>query len=236
LNPLDWVREAAASARGHAAVPPIALRPHTVTYRRAVFLDQDGTLVDDVPGNVDPAQLRFTPHALEALQVLDRAGYALVVVGNQAGLAAGRVTRAGLARLQRALGDRVWLEAGVELAGFYTCPHAPASAPAQACLCRMPAPGMLRQAALSQRLDLQRSWMVGDILDDVEAGHRAGCRTVLLDVGNETQWRRSPLRAPGHRAHDLLEAARTLLAADALADAAAASARAARADAALALQ
>ena len=240
MNPLDWVREAAASARGHAPrghceAPPIALEPRPVEYRRAVFLDKDGTLVVDMPFNVDPALLRFTPHALEGLQALDRAGYALVVVTNQSGLAAGRFTRAEFARLQRALVERVWLEAGVELAGFYTCPHAPASSPAQACLCRKPAPGMLRQAALSQHIDLQRSWMVGDILDDVEAGHRAGCRSVLLDVGHETLWRRSPLRAPDHRAHDLLEAARVILAADAAAEAAA-SAHGARVDAAVALQ
>lgn len=202
--------------------PPHAGSP---TGRRAVFIDKDGTLVVDVPYNVDPALLRFTPNALEALRRLDAAGYALVVVTNQAGLAAGRFTRAEFARLQGALVDRVWREAGVELAGFYTCPHAPTSLPSQACLCRKPAPGMLRQAALSHHLDLARSWMVGDILDDVEAGHRAGCRTVLLDVGHETLWRRSPLRIPDRRAADLLEAAHFILDADADADARSMSAR-----------
>jgi len=71
---------------------------------------------------------------------------------------------------------------------------------------------MLRQAARAHRLDLRRSWMIGDILDDVEAGRRAGCRSVLLDVGNETVWRRSPLREPDHRAPDLLDAARHIVA------------------------
>jgi histidinol-phosphate phosphatase family protein len=182
--------------------------------RRAVFLDKDGTLVVDVPDNVDPARLRFTPRALEGLQTLDRAGYALVVVTNQSGLAAGRVSRAEFARLQRALEQRLRDEAGITLAGFYTCPHAPGPSPALGCLCRKPAPGMLRQAALAHGLELGRSWMVGDILDDVEAGHRAGCRTVLLEVGSETVWRRSPLREPDHRVPDLLEAARVILAHD----------------------
>jgi histidinol-phosphate phosphatase family protein len=185
--------------------------------RRAVFVDKDGSLVVDVPYNVDPAQLRFTPNALEGLQCLDRAGYALVVVTNQPGLAAGRFSRAEFARLQKALTDRVRREAGVELAGFYACPHAPGPGQAPACLCRKPAPGLLRQAALAHRFDLKRSWMVGDILDDIEAGHRAGCRTVLLDVGNETVWRWSPLREPDHRAHDLLDAARHIVASDAVA-------------------
>jgi histidinol phosphatase-like enzyme len=66
---------------------------------------------------------------------------------------------------------------------------------------------MLRQAASDHGVDLERSWMIGDILDDVEAGRRAGCRTVLLDVGNETVWRMSALREPHHRCPDLLHAA-----------------------------
>jgi hypothetical protein len=82
------------------------------------------------------------------------------------------------------------------------------------CLCRKPAPGLLRQAARAHRIDLQRSWMIGDILDDIEAGRRAGCRPVLLDVGSETVWRMSPLRTPHHRAPNLLEAARAIIAAD----------------------
>jgi D-glycero-D-manno-heptose 1,7-bisphosphate phosphatase len=181
--------------------------------RPVVFLDKDGTLVENVPYNVDPAQLRFTPHALSALQMLQAEGYALVVVSNQPGLALGRFTRAEFARLQRALAARLRDEAGVELTDFYACPHRPGAHDRPACLCRKPAPGLLRQAALAHRLDLRDAWMVGDILDDIEAGRRAGCRTVLLDVGHETVWRCSPLRTPHHRCADLLQAARHIVAA-----------------------
>ena len=66
---------------------------------------------------------------------------------------------------------------------------------------------MLQQAAREHGIDLARSWMVGDILNDVEAGRRAGCRTVLIDNGNETEWLRSPLRTPDISAPDLLSAA-----------------------------
>ena len=219
MNPLASVRHAMQSVRARmprdaAGAARFAAPTRKPAARPAVFIDKDGTLIVDVPYNVDAALLRFTPHALEGLQLLDRAGYALVVVTNQPGIAAGRFTRAEFARLQHALVTRVLHVAGVELAGFYTCPHAPA-APASACLCRKPAPGMLRQAALAHRFDLGRSWMIGDILDDVEAGRRAGCRSVLLDVGNETEWRRSPLREPQHRAADLLDAARHIVAVDA---------------------
>jgi len=180
--------------------------------RRAVFLDKDGTLVEDVPYNVDPALLRFTPNAIEALQLLAGQGYALVVVSNQSGLARGLFDRAALARLQAAL-EAMLAREQVHLAGFYVCPHAPsADSRRPSCLCRKPAPGLLRQAARALQIDLARSWMVGDILNDVEAGRRAGCRTVLLDVGHETEWLRTPLRTPHHCARDLLEAARTIVA------------------------
>jgi histidinol phosphatase-like enzyme len=101
-------------------------------------------------------------------------------------------------------------DAGARLDGFYACPHAPANADASPCDCRKPAPGLLRQAAREHDLDLAQCWMVGDILDDIEAGRRAGCRTVLMDVGNETEWQMSALREPNLRAADLLEAARLI--------------------------
>ncbi|HEU4459118.1 MAG TPA: HAD-IIIA family hydrolase [Methylibium sp.] len=181
----------------------MALRP-------AVFLDKDGTLVENVPYNVDPSQLRFTRGALPALRALADAGFALVVVTNQPGLALGRFRRAEFQVLEDALRTRIREEGGVTLTDFMVCPHAPAT-PTNSCLCRKPAPGMLRQAAVAHRLDLAASWMVGDILDDVEAGRRAGARSLLLDVGNETVWRMSPLRTPERRCADLLEAASHIL-------------------------
>jgi len=218
------------------AIPEAAVRPPP--RRPAVFLDKDGTLVENVPYNVDPRAQRFTPRALPALQMLARAGFSLVCVTNQPGLGTGRITRAEFATLQRALVERLRREADVELLDLYACPHPPAApgwssqdaarrspegarprweqpgvALRPACLRRKPAPGLLRQAALAHRLDLTRSWMIGDILDDIEAGRRAGCRTVLLEVGNETEWRLSPLRTPHHCARDLLDAARHVVAA-----------------------
>jgi histidinol-phosphate phosphatase family protein len=142
------------------------------------------------------------------MRMLDRAGFALVVVTDQPGLAMGRFTRADFARLEGALVQRLREEAGIELAGLHACPHAPGPNGTPRCLCHKPAPGLLKQAALAHRLDLAASWMVGDLLDDIEAGRRAGCGTVLLDVGSETAWRLSPLRTPDQRCPDLLEAAR----------------------------
>jgi histidinol-phosphate phosphatase family protein len=183
---------------------------------RAVFLDKDGTLIDDVPYNVDPARITLAAGAAEGLSALDRAGYRLIVVSNQAGVARGLFPESALgpvrSRIEALLGA-----VGVPLAGFYVCPHHPAGVvPAYtlACHCRKPRPGMLRRAAREHGTDLVASWLVGDILDDVEAGRRAGCRTVLIDNGNETEWVLTADRQPHHRAGDLAEAARTILAAD----------------------
>lgn len=187
--------------------------------RRAAFVDKDGTLVEDVPYNVDPSLLRFTPQAPQALRTLADAGYAIVIVSNQPGLALGRFTLDAMLRLRDALLARLHEEAGVRVTAMLVCPHAPSPADADGlpggCTCRKPWPGMLLAAAAEHGLALDRSWMVGDILDDVEAGHRAGCRTVLLNRGNETEWRLSPRRRPDLVCGDLAEAAQRIVAADA---------------------
>jgi len=179
----------------------------------AAFLDKDGTLIDDVPFNVDPALIRLAPGAEEGLPLLHRAGFRLIVVSNQSGVARGLFPESALvaveARVRSLLG-----RLGVPLAGFSYCPHHPGGAVAgyaHACDCRKPAPGMIVRAAREQGLDLGRSWLVGDILDDVEAGRRAGCRTVLIDNGNETEWVLTPGREPDHRAGDLAAAARIIV-------------------------
>lgn len=177
--------------------------------RPAVFVDKDGTLVENVPFNVDPERVRFTPHAGAALRQLAEAGLPLFIATNQPGLSTGRIDATQFARLQRAIEARLLDEAGVHLEGWLVCPHAATLAPP--CGCRKPAPGLLRRAAREHGIDLARSWMVGDILDDVEAGRRAGCRTVLLDVGNETLWQLGPWREPHHRCGDLLQAAGVIL-------------------------
>ena len=164
--------------------------------RTAVFVDIGGTLVENAPFNADPARLRLMPAALNALGLLAAAGHALLVLSNQSGLAAGSFTRAQFAHWQGRLCQRLRDEAGLELLDFVICPHAPAAGGKPACLCRKPAPGMLLRAARTHGLDLQDCWMLGNTLDDIEAGRRAGCQTVLLDSGAETLWRRSPLRQP----------------------------------------
>ena len=187
-----------ASASASAPALPTTDKP-TAALRPAIFIDKDGTLIENVPYNADPALLRFMPAAAPTLAALAASGYALVLVTNQSGLAHGYFTRAQFALLQAALERQLQQATGVRLLDVMVCPHAPGPDGGPACLCRKPAPGMLLGAARKHGLDLARSWMVGDTLDDVEAGLRAGCRSLLFDSGGETVWRTSPLRTPHAR-------------------------------------
>ena len=182
----------------------------------AVFLDKDGTLIEDVPYNVAPEQMRLVPDAPEALHLLARSGYRLIVVSNQPGVALGMFPEYALRAVEQRL-QELLLPAGVSLHGFYYCPHFPrARIPAYRlhCNCRKPAPGMLTRAARDHSLQLRSSWLVGDILDDIEAGRRANCKTVLINNGNETEWELTAERCPHAVANNLLEAARTIVRVD----------------------
>jgi D,D-heptose 1,7-bisphosphate phosphatase len=180
-----------------------------------VFLDKDGTLVENVPYNVDPDRIRLSPGATDGLPMLWEAGFRLVVVSNQSGVARGFFSEEQLTAVQERIYDSV-AGLGVRLDGFYYCPHHPEAEVAlyrKECDCRKPHPGLLLRAARELSIDLPGSWLVGDILDDVQAGRAAGCCTVLIQNGNETEWVMSPERQPHYVASDLASAARHILAA-----------------------
>lgn len=179
----------------------------------AVFIDKDGTLIHDFPYNADPARVALMPGAAEGLRLLHSAGHPLFVVTNQPGVARGRFDEAALAAIARRAKTLV-RRAGAALSGFYYCPHDPAgrvAAYAVECVCRKPRAGLIRRACREHRLDPKRAWMIGDILHDVEAGRRAGCRTILIDNGGETEWRLTAAREPHFIAPDLARAAEHIL-------------------------
>ncbi len=181
--------------------------------KRAVFLDKDGTLIENVPYNVDRTRIRLRPGAVDALLLLVGLSYELIVVSNQPGVAMGLFPHGALAAVEEHLND-LFLTHGFKLADCYWCPHHPEGVVADyaiTCGCRKPLPGLLHAAAAEHGIDLAESWLIGDILDDVEAGKRAGCRTVLLDVGSETEWQRGALREPDIVAKDLLGAAEAIM-------------------------
>lgn len=185
--------------------------------QRAVFLDRDGTLVHPRHYPSRPADLRLYAGITAHLRKLQSAGFRLVVITNQAGIARGYFTEADLQRMHEYLTAELAKE-GVRLDAIYYCPHhiqGIIQELARSCECRKPRPGMLLQAAADLNLDLRCSWFVGDILDDVEAGNRAGCRTILVDLGTEPLPDQQ-LRTPRFVARDTRHALRIIQADEAL--------------------
>lgn len=171
--------------------------------RRAILLDRDGTLVHPYPYPSRPEHLRLFDHVGDELARLQAAGFALVVITNQSGLARGDFTEADLERMHEHLRGEL-AGFGASLAGIYYCPHHEEGVVPEwaiACDCRKPNPGLLLRAAAELALDLERSWFIGDILDDIEAGQRVGCRSVLVDLGTEA-WPADPIRQPDYIARD----------------------------------
>lgn len=167
----------------------------------AVFLDRDGTLIEDV-GYVDRLErLQFYPWSIEAVRLLRRAGYAVVVVTNQAGVARGMVQE-HVVHDAYDLIQRTLAQVGERLDGHYYCPHLP-DAPMESyrrrCSCHKPQPGMLQQAASDLDLDLSRSIVVGDRWTDVEMAGVVGAKGILVRTGYGVSQEASP---PAHVAAD----------------------------------
>jgi|SRR5205809_7386379 len=181
--------------------------------RRAVFVDRDGTLIRNIPYNSNPALLSLESYAGEMLQVLKNKNYLLFIISNQPGIAKGFISEEGLYRMHEAI-RRKLLPYNVQLDGIYYCPHFPDGSRkeyAVDCDCRKPRPGLIYKAAKNFNIDLTRSWMIGDILNDVEAGNTAGCKTILLNNGNETEWVLSPARVPTFSVRNLKQATEIIL-------------------------
>ena len=180
---------------------------------KAIFFDKDGTLIPDIPYNIDPEKITLSEDAVEGIINLQSQGYKLFIISNQSGVARGYFTEDKLLAVTVKITELLAVY-GIKLSGFYYCPHHPEGlTPGYnfTCNCRKPNPGMLLTASAEHKIDLQNSWMIGDILNDVEAGNRAGCRTVLLDNGNETEWVEGPYRKPDLICKTINEAAKLLL-------------------------
>lgn len=178
--------------------------------KKVLFLDKDGTLVQDVPYNTDPAKVCFYPDVISTLQKAQSAGYELVLITNQSGIGRGFCTEADVLWMLAVIETELE-EHGLTILDRYYCPHYPESTIPEyraLCSCRKPKPGMLLTAAAEHSIDLSASWMIGDILNDVEAGNRAGTKTILIDNGNETEWQNGRYRQPTatvHAFHELLQ-------------------------------
>jgi histidinol-phosphate phosphatase family protein len=191
------------------AQPTTAERARAARRERAVFLDKDGTLIETVPYSPDPALVALTPGAGPALRCLGERGFRLIVVSNQSGGVDGWFAQRALRAVELRIAELL-APSGVAIEAFYYCVHSAEAG----CSCRTPRPGLLRRASAELGIALPASWLVGDILDDVEAARRAGCRAALIMNGNETAWRYGMLRVPDVAALSLEEAASRIIAAE----------------------
>ena len=183
--------------------------------RPAVFLDRDGTLNVDVGYLHALEDLELFPWTVDARRVLSRAGYLLVVISNQSGIALGFIEDGFVERAHSEIQARL-RRAGTGIDAFYFCPHHPtASRPElrQDCECRKPRPGMIHQAARELDIDLARSWTIGDKWLDVQVGHAAGTRSILVRTGwgRHTEQRRPEGQRVEAICDNLMHAVTTIL-------------------------
>ncbi len=152
----------------------------------AILLDRDGTIIEDVGYIDDPDEVRLLSGAANAIRRFSELGYLVVVVSNQSGVARGYFDEEILGDIHAAMEDAL-LQENAQLDGAYYCPYldgpdAVVDAYRRDSELRKPKPGMLLQAASDLDIDLNRSWMIGDSQADIEAGQRAGCRTLLVQA------------------------------------------------------
>lgn len=152
---------------------------HSGPPRPAVFLDRDGVLNENRADHVRTwEQVVFLPGVFQAMQRLAGSPFVVVVVTNQSAVGRGLMSVQTLAAINRGIVQQVQ-QAGGRIDALYACPHGPDAG----CPCRKPRPGMLLQAAQDLTIDLERSYLVGDAVSDIEAGLAALCRPILVRTG-----------------------------------------------------
>ncbi len=154
--------------------------------QEAVFLDRDGTLIEEVHYLCHPEEVRLLPGAAEAIRCFKALGMLVVVATNQSGVARGYFPEARVHAVHERLAELL-RAAGAAIDATYFCPHHETEGIGPyriRCDCRKPAPGMLYHAAAEWPIDLTRSWMIGDKISDAQAGAAAGCRTILVRTGH----------------------------------------------------
>ena len=183
--------------------------------RRAVFLDRDGTLVEEA-GYLDRLErLVFFPYSVDAVRLLNRSDLAVVIVTNQAGIARGIFKETFVAEAHCHIRERL-AAGGARIDAFYYCPHYPTGTVERyraVCDCRKPQPGLLRRAAADLDIDLAQSFVVGNRWHDLAAGQAVGARGVLVrtGLGKRDEWKPEPGTAAAAIADNLMDAAAWIL-------------------------
>ena len=178
---------------------------------RAVFMDRDGTINEEVGYLSRMDDLKVYPRAIEAIRLINAAGMKAVVITNQSGIARGYITEDFVRSVHERINELLGAE-GARIDGFYFCPHHPIHGNGiykQDCNCRKPKPGLLLQAAAEMDIDLARSYMIGDMLKDIEAGKKAGAKGILVKTGYGSAIVRTDM--PAYIAEDILDAVQWIM-------------------------
>jgi D-glycero-D-manno-heptose 1,7-bisphosphate phosphatase len=182
---------------------------------KAVFLDRDGTINIEREYLFRPEDFQFIPGAPQAIRLLNEAGFRVIVVTNQSGIARGFYDEAAVSRLHRHMDEQL-ARFGARVDAYYFCPHHPEHGTGdyrKSCACRKPMDGMLRRGAAEFSLDLSASFIIGDRFVDVAAGIKAGCRAMLVRTGyGAAESTGVPPEIPVYA--DLLEAVRMIVGED----------------------
>ena len=153
---------------------------------KAVFLDRDGVITQEPPYYAHRIeQLELIPKSAEAIKLLNESGFKVIVVSNQAGVARGYYQEKDIDTYNSAM-EKKLEEENAYIDAIYYCPHYPEAIIKKYrvdCDCRKPKPGMLKQAEKDLNINLKRSFLIGDKISDIEAGYRAGCKTILVLTG-----------------------------------------------------
>jgi histidinol-phosphate phosphatase family protein len=189
VHTLRYLLQAEVQANGQTETR-VAITPH----RRAIFLDRDGVISLNRHDYVKSwEEFSFLPGAIESLRLLAQHDCPVIVVTNQSAIGRGLVSPEIVDQINRRMQDEIHLRGG-RLDAVYTCPHRPD----ENCACRKPRPGLLHQAARQYQVDLERSYLIGDAISDIEAGLAAGCQPILVLTGRGLE-HRSLLEQKGHR-------------------------------------
>lgn len=165
----------------------------------AIFIDRDGTLIEEVNYLSRVEDLRLFPSTADAINLFKKKGFLVIVVTNQSGIGRGIYTDADM----HAVHDAIQLQLDGAIDAFYFCPHLPDAC----CECRKPRLGMINSARSDLEIDMENSWMVGDKKSDVETGVNAGIKTAFVLTGYGKQHRDSLETKPDITADDLGEVA-----------------------------
>ncbi len=179
---------------------------------KAVFLDRDGTIVEDTGYLHEISKVRFLPRVSLAIKLLKGSGFKVIIITNQAGVARGYFTEETVREINEYVKESLAKESAF-IDMVYYCPHhidGIIEEYKKECYCRKPNPGMIEWAVMDFSIDLRSSFVIGNSISDIEAGRRAGCQTILLVDEASLSNKREIAPVPDRVVPDLYEAAKWL--------------------------